>query len=204
MKVVLASSSKQRQDILKMIGLKFEVMISDAPEFSEKQKPDEYVKELSLNKALSVSKKINDKTIIIAADTIVYKDGHIYEKPKTKEEAMNNIRELSGGKNTAYTGVTILDKSTGKLVSTSTSTDVYFRNVLEEEIVWYSENESKIFSRCGYVPLGKASIFIERIDGDFNTLLGLSPNVLFNSLKDLGYKVTDFEYEISDPKKSNI
>ncbi len=114
MRVILASSSKQRQEIFKMIGIKYDIITSNVEEKSNAIEPDKYVEELSLNKAKSVSNQINDKAIIIAADTIIYKDGKKYEKPKTKEEAYNNLKELSGSKNSAYTGITILDLYKGK------------------------------------------------------------------------------------------
>ena len=78
MEIILASSSKQRQEILEMIGLKYKVVTSDIDEISTKEKPDEYVEELSLNKAKSVATKISDKAIIIAADTIIYYKNKIY------------------------------------------------------------------------------------------------------------------------------
>ena len=79
MKLILASSSKQRQDILDMIGLKYEVITSDIDENSSETEPDKYVEELSLNKAKAVSKKIKDKAIIVAADTIIYFNNKKYE-----------------------------------------------------------------------------------------------------------------------------
>lgn len=195
MKLVLASSSKQRQDIFKMIGLKYEVVVSDIEEDSNEIKPDKYVEELSLNKAKSVANKINDKAIIIAADTIIYYDNKKYEKPKTKEEVYNNLKELSGNKNSAYTGITIIDLYKNKTMTFSSKTDVYFKNITDEEIDWYINNEPKIFKCCGYVPTGKASVFIDKIDGDYNTLLGISPSILFEKLKELGYSINDFEFE---------
>ncbi|HJJ04998.1 MAG TPA: Maf family protein [Clostridiaceae bacterium] len=195
MKIILASSSKQRQDILKMIGLKYEVIISDVDEISNEKKPNRYVEELSLNKARSVYKQISDKGIIIAADTIIYYNNKKYEKPKTKEEAFNNLKELSGNKNSAYTGITIMDLYKNKTISFSSKVDVYFKNMTDDEINWYVNNEPKVFDCCGYVPEGKASIFIDKIDGDYNTLLGISPSIIFEKLKELGYSINDFDFE---------
>lgn len=195
MKIILASSSKQRQDILKMIGLKYEVVTSNVDEYSEEIEPDKYVEELSLNKAKSVSNQINDKAIIIAADTIIYCNNKKYEKPKNKDEAYTNLKELSGTKNSAYTGITIIDLYQNKTISFSSKVDVYFKNIPDTEISWYVNNEDKIFKCCGYVPLGKASIFIDRIDGDYNTLLGISPSIVFEKLKGLGYSIDDFDFE---------
>ena len=94
MKIVLASSSKQRQDILNMIGLKYDVVTSNVAEESSEKEPGKYVEELSLNKAKSAKEQINEKAIIISADTIVYGNDKIYEKPKTKEEASIFLKGL--------------------------------------------------------------------------------------------------------------
>ena len=195
MKIILASSSKRRQDILKMIGLKYEVITSNVDEKSDEIKPDKYVEELSLNKAKSVCNQINDKAIIIGADTIVYFKGKKYEKPKSKEEAFNNLKEMSGSQNFVYTGITIIDLYKNKTITFSSSTVVYFKDISDDEIRWYVDNEKNIFKSCGYVPIGKASIFIDKIDGDYNTLLGISPSIVFEKLKELGYSITDFEFE---------
>lgn len=194
-KIVLASSSKQRQDIFKMIGLKYDVVVSNIEEESNEIEPDKYVKELSFNKAKFVSSQINEKAIIVAADTIIYFNNKKYEKPKSKEEAYNNLKELSGNKNTAYTGITIIDLYKNKTISFSTKVDVYFKEISDDEINWYINNENKLLKCCGYVPLGKAAIFIEKIDGDYNTLLGISPSILFQNLKQLDYDINDFEFE---------
>lgn len=198
MKIVLASSSKQRQDILDMIGLKYEVVTSDVDENSNKLEPDKYVEELSYIKAKSVSEKINDKTIIVAADTIIYFNNKKFEKPKSKMEVYNNLKELSGKKNSAYTGITIIDLYQNKILTFSDKVDIYFKNIKDEEIEWYVNNENKIFKCCGYVPLGKASMFIDKIDGDYNTLLGISPSLLFEKMKILGYSINDFEFNKED------
>ncbi len=195
---ILASSSKQRQNILKMIGLKYDVLISDDEEYSMEKETDKYVEELSFNKAKAVRKKINDKKIVVAADTIIYCNNKIYEKPKTKEEAFTYLKELSGNKNSCYTGITIIDLYKNKTISLSSKVDIYFKNITDDEARWYVDNEKKVFERCGYVPLGKAAIFIDRIDGDYNTLFGISPSILFEMLKELGYNINDFEFERCD------
>ena len=178
-----------------MIGLKYEVITSDVEENSSEKEPDKYVEELSLNKAKSVCNQIDGKAIIIAADTIIYFNNKKYEKPKTKEEAFNNMKELSGKKNSAYTGITIIDLYKNKTETFSSKVDVYFKDISEEEINWYVNNEKKIFKCCGYVPEGKASIFIDKIEGDYNTLLGISPSIVFEKLKELGYSINDFDLE---------
>lgn len=195
MKIVLASKSEQRQGLLKMIGLKYEVITSKVDEYSDKTDPSEYVIDLSLSKAKSVASQVKEKAIIIAADTIVYKDNKFYEKPKSKEEAFNNIREMSNSINYGVTGVTIIDLYKNKTVSFSNTVSVKFKNVSENEIDWYVNNEKNIFTRCGYVPLGKAALFIEKVEGDYNSLFGLPINEVFKKLFELGYKIEDFDFE---------
>ena len=197
MRIILASASKQRQDIFNMIGLKYDVITSDVPEESNQTEPDKYVEELSLNKAKSVKKQIKDKAIIISADTIIYSNNKIYEKPKRKEEAYSNLKELSNNKCTAYTGITLIDLYKEKVICSSSKVNVYFNEIKDEEAEWYVNNEEKIFKCCGFVPLGKAALFINRIEGDYNTLLGISPSIVYNKLKELGYSFNDLNFEES-------
>lgn len=193
MKLILASGSKQRQDIFKMIGLKYEIMTSDEEEISDAKEPGEYVKDLSKIKANSVAKKLNEKAVIISADSIIYMDGKIYEKPKTKQEAFNNIKEMSGKATYAYTGVTIKDLYQDKELTFFDVCTVYFKNVDDEDIQWYVDNEEGILQRCGYAMLGKAAIFLDKVDGDYNTMIGISPSRVYEGLKELGYKISDFD-----------
>ena len=193
MKLVLASRSKQRQDIFDMLGLKYEIIVSDEEEISNAKDPGEYVKDLSIIKANSVAEKIKEKAVIISADTIIYMDEKIYEKPKTKEEAFNNLIEMSGKKTQAYTGVTIKDLYKDKEITYYDVCDIYINEVSDEDVKWYVNNEENLLKMCGYAIWGKASIFLNKIDGDYYTLFGISPSKLYDKLKELGYAISDFE-----------
>ena len=193
MKLILASGSKQRKDIFDMIGLKYEVVISLDEEKSLATNPETYVKELSKGKADSVEKQISEKAIIIAADTIIYMDGKIYEKPKTKEEAFNSMKEMSGKVTYAVTGVTIKDLYQNKEISFSDTAEVWIRKINDEDIKWYVDNDKNILDRSGYAMLGKAAIFLEKVNGDYNTVFGISPSKVYEKLQELGYKICDFE-----------
>lgn len=195
LKLILASSSKQRQDIFKNIGLKYEVIKSLVEEKSDSTDPSEYVKDLSKDKANSVASQINEKAIIISADSIIYMNGKIYEKPKSKEEAYQNLKEMSGKITYAVTGVAIKDLYKNREVCFSDTAEVHIKEISEEDIKWYVENEKDILNRCGYAMLGKASIFLNKVNGDYNTLFGISPSKMYDKLKELGYKISDFELE---------
>ena len=195
MKLILASSSKQRREILNNLGLKYEVVKSLVEESSLNTDPCEYVKDLSRDKANSVAGQVKEKAVIIAADSIIYMDGKIYEKPQNKEEAFENMKKMSGKLTYAITGVTIKDLYQDKEICFSDTTKVYLKEMSDEEIRWYVENEKDLLNRGGYAIQGKASIFLDKVIGDYNTLFGISPSKVYDELKKLGYKISDFELQ---------
>ena len=117
----------------------------------------------------------------------------IYEKPKSKEEAFNNMKEMSGKATYAVTGVTIKDLYQNKEITFSDTAEVWLKKINEEDIKWYIENDKNILERCGYSMLGKGAIFLDKINGDHNTLFGISPSAVYEKLQELGYKISDFE-----------
>ena len=174
MKIILASNSKTRKKILDSLNIKYDVIVSDKEEVADNSDPRKYVEELSKVKAKSVSEKIDrSDVIIIAADSIIYKDGKIYQKPKSIEEAMENLREFSNCKNQGITGVTIIDMSNRRNVTFSCVTDVYFKRICEEDIKWYVKHEKDLLKKAGYSLEGTISLFVEKIEGDFYNVLGL-------------------------------
>lgn len=194
MKIILASNSKTRKKILDSLNIKYDVMVSDKEEVADNSDPRKYVEELSKVKAKSVSEKIDrSDVIIIAADSIIYKDGKIYQKPKSIEEAMENLREFSSCKNQGITGVTIIDMSNRRNVTFSCVTDVYFKRICEEDIKWYVKHEKDLLKKAGYSLEGTISLFVEKIEGDFYNVLGLPLGMLYTKLNELGYSLDDFE-----------
>lgn len=194
MKIILASNSKTRKKILDSLNIKYDVIVSDKEEVADNSDPRKYVEELSKVKANCVSKKIDrNDVIIIAADSIIYKDGKIYQKPKSVKEAMENLKEFSNSKNQGITGVTIIDKSNMKNITFSCVTDVYFKKICNEDIKWYVEHERDLLNKAGYSLEGTISLFVEKIEGDFYNVLGLPLGMLYTKLNELGYKLKDFE-----------
>lgn len=194
MRIILASSSITRRKIMDELNIKYDIITSDIEERSQSSDPKLYVEELSKNKALSVSNKVQDnKSLIIAADTIIYKDGKKYEKPKTIEEVIANLKELSGAKNQGITGVTIFDTSNGNSETFSCTTDVYFKNISEEDIMWYVSHEKDLLKKAGYSLEGTMSLFLEKIDGDYYNVLGLPLGMLYSKINEMGYSLKDFE-----------
>lgn len=194
MRIILASSSITRRKIMDELNIKYDIITSDIEERSQSSDPKLYVEELSRNKALSVSNKVEDnKSLIIAADTIIYKDGKKYEKPKTIEEVIANLKELSGAKNQGITGVTIFDTSNGNSETFSCTTDVYFKTISGEDIMWYVSHEKDLLKKAGYSLEGTMSLFLEKIDGDYYNVLGLPLGMLYSKINEMGYSLKDFE-----------
>ena len=193
MKLILASGSKNRQDLFKMIGWKYEVIKSNIEETSNSTDPTQYVIDLSKDKANAVASQINEKAIIVSADSVIYMDGRIFEKPKDKNEAFENMKMMSGKVTYAVTGVTIKDLYQDKEISFADTTEVYFKEISDEDISWYVENDEYILDRCGYSIAGKGAIFVEKIVGDYNTVLGISVSKLHSKIKELGYSISDFD-----------
>lgn len=192
MRIVLASGSKTRKRILsQLLGFECEIIKSTEEENSTKSDLSEYVMELSKIKSDSVAKQLHsEKCLIIAADTIVCMDNKKFEKPKNKEEAFENIKKFSGKVNYALTGVTINDLYQNKSITFFDKTDVYFKNVDDEDIRWYVDTDPYILERAGYsMADGKASIFVDKIVGDYYNIIGLPLGKLYDNLKKLGYSM---------------
>ena len=191
MKLILASNSRTRKEILDKVGMIYDVIPSNIKEYSDKTDPKEYVMDLSRQKAEAIAKDLKEG-VILSADSIIYIDDKKLEKPKTKEQAKIMLQNLSGRVNYAVTGVTIIDLYQNKKITLNDVTEVYFDELTEEEIDWYIENEQYIFERCGYSIAGKSAIYIPKINGDYYNILGMPINRVYKELNRLGYKLSDF------------
>ena len=191
MKLILASNSRTRKEVLDKVGLIYDVIPSNIEEHSDKTDPKEYVMDLSRQKAEAIAKDLKEG-VILSADSIIKIDDKKLEKPKTKEQAKIMLQSLSGRVNYAVTGVTIIDLYQNKKVTLNEVTEVYFDELSDEEIDWYIENEQYIFERCGYSIAGKSAIYIPKINGDYYNILGMPISRVYKELSKLGYKLSDF------------
>lgn len=176
--IVLGSESKRRIELLKSIGVDFIVAKhSHSEEHIEIKDPRKFVLLCSYEKAKSVLKKENQ--LVIGADTIVFIDGKIIGKPKDRKDGLKMMKMLSGKKHSVYTGITLLFKN--KVISNYARTDVYFRKITERELKWYIQNASYIDKAGAYAVQEEASMFVEKIDGDFFNVVGF-PIFLFSKM----------------------
>ena len=191
MKLILASNSKWRKKLINMAGFECEAIPSNVSEDIEFSSPDEYVKELSRRKAKEVAGRLSEG-IVISADTIGYMDNEKFEKPKCREEAFRNIKKLSGKVNYAVTGVTIIDLDKNKEITFSEKTAVHFKEMTDEEVNWYIDNEKSVYECAGYSIETCGSLFISSIDGNCTNIVGLPISRIYEEIKKFGYKISDF------------
>ena len=186
-KIILASASPRRSELMKMAGYEFEVRVSHKEETYTGTAPEEIVKELSLLKAEDVARQTEMKnTVIIGADTIVSYERNILGKPKSKEEAFRMIQSYQGQKHQVYTGVVILsfDANGVKTVTNeAVKTDVYVNSMTDEEIWAYIERDDVMDKAGAYGIQSGFAVHIAKIDGDYFNVVGLPVSFLYEALK---------------------
>lgn len=184
-KIVLASQSPRRQEILRQLGLEFTVRPSNYEEdMSDQRDPYELAKFLSYNKAKDVAGYYNDE-IIIAADTFAIFEGKCIGKPKDAEEAKMILRSLAGKHHKAITGFTIIDTRDGSVISDFGEAIVKVRNLSEEEINEYVATGEPLKMAGAYALLGGGAIILDGVEGDFFSIIGLPITKVYLALKEL-------------------
>lgn len=188
-KIILASASPRRRQLLKQIELDFEVAVSNVEEILDKKStPRKQVEILSFQKAQAVAKK-HKNAIVIGADSMIEVSGKIIGKPKDKKHATSILKELSGKMHKAMTGFTIIDTATGKVATKSVVTKIWFRKLDDGEIESYIEKE-KPYDLAGAYGIGRlGAVLAEKVEGDFYNVVGLPVCELTKELKKFGVEV---------------
>lgn len=191
-KIILASGSPRRREILSGAGLDFDVYISGADESSVS--PDGitfgvYVQELALLKARDAAKSIDEKGhIIISADTIVVLDGEVMGKPKNREDAYSMLKKLSGKSHSVFTGICVWRSDDAFCVCTAQETKVLFKELSDETINRYIMTGESDDKAGAYAVQGKGAALVKKVDGDYLNVVGLPLLKLFEVLEnDFGY-----------------
>ncbi len=184
--IILASTSPRRKELLAKTGVDFEVLAGDYEEdMTLPLSPLELAKHLSLGKAESVAKD-NPDAVVIGADTFVAFGEHVLGKPHTKEKAKEMLQMLNGKQHSIITGFSIVHKSAGKIVSEAIEAKVYFRNLTESEIDEYISTGEPLDRAGGYAIQGGGAKFVEKIEGDYDTIVGLPVIEVVKALKEFG------------------
>ena len=170
-KIILASASPRRKELLKQITDDFEICVSSVEEIVPDTIPTEEVPQyLATLKAKDVATKYSND-LIIGADTCVFCDGAILGKPKDRQDAINMLSALSGKTHSVITGCAIVKN--GKSISFSIKTDVEFYDLSEKEILDYIDTKEYFDKAGGYGIQGKGALLVKGIKGDYFNVVGL-------------------------------
>lgn len=200
-RIVLASGSPRRKELLEQIGIEFEICPAKGEEVITKNIPDEVVQELSRQKAMEVASGIAayneahpdlvtpQDILVIGADTVVAYNGQILGKPKDEADARRMLTMLAGNVHSVYTGVTFVvmgsDGRTGAYTFAE-KTDVHMFPMSEQEIERYIQTKEPMDKAGAYAIQGKCGIYIEKIDGDYYNVVGLPIARMYQTLKSIG------------------
>ncbi len=188
-KIILASSSPTRKNLMEKLGIPFEVEHSRYEEdLTLKLPPKVLVQKMALGKAEVVAKNHKNAVIIGADIILLYKD-EILGKPHTSETARKTLRLLSGKKSVAITGVAIIDTKTKKKRMRAITTDIFFRKLTSQEIEWYVNTGEPLDKAGAFAILERGMIFVEKINGDLTNVAGLPIPTLIKELRRMNIEV---------------
>ncbi len=183
-KIILASSSPRRQDILRQNNYKFEIIPS--PYVEDHTQTDfsyEFIETLAGNKALAVLPLVKEPCKIIGADTVVVLDGKILGKPDGEKGAVEMLKKLSGHKHQVVTSVVVVDAPKGTIKKTSVTSDVEFESLTDEQIEFYVKN-FKPFDKAGSYGIQEMPEgYIKSYSGSLENIIGLCPEAVAELLK---------------------
>lgn len=188
-KIILASASPRRRELLSQIGLEFEVMPGNMDEKTKSHIPSQMVMELSQAKAMDIFNKLSEKeradSIVIGADTLVAFENQVMGKPENRKQAIEMLSCLEGSTHQVYTGVTLVRQKDKEpvIVSFFEKTDVTMYPMSGKEIDAYVDTGEPMDKAGAYGIQGKCAAFIKEIRGDYNNVVGLPIGRLYQELK---------------------
>lgn len=189
-KIILASGSPRRKELLLQIGIVPEIIVSHVEEKITSDVPAEVVMSLAEQKAVDVAKEMPEGTVILGSDTVVAADGKILGKPKSHEEAYEMIRRLAGRSHQVYTGVCLVKKGpegeADTVVSFYDETDVNVSPMTEKEIREYADSEEPMDKAGSYAVQGFFARYIDGLKGSYANVMGLPVHLVYQELKKLG------------------
>lgn len=192
-KLILASASPRRKELLQQIGAEFQIFPAEGEEVVTGTEPEQVVLDLSRQKAEEVAERLKESEcefekkqkageeesregkIILGADTVVALDGEILGKPQNRADAVKMLQMLSGSVHSVFTGVTLIlqRKESEEVISFYEETKVFMYPMTEAEITAYVDTGEPLDKAGAYGIQGKGAVYIEKIAGDYNNVVGL-------------------------------
>lgn len=192
-KIILASASPRRRELLEQIGVSFQVCPSKGNEQTTKTDPGEMVEELSREKCQEVFSGTDQDVIVIGADTVVALDGKILGKPKSQADAVHMLSLLRGRTHQVFTGVTVMSRENGTAESITfhETTQVSFYPMSDREIESYVTGGEPMDKAGAYGIQGEGAVFVREIRGDYSNVVGLPLARLYQEMKNMGIQIKE-------------
>lgn len=188
MNIVLASASPRRKELLQRLTTNFKIIASNFDEDSIKYDGDvcEYVCTLAQKKAEDVLSEVQEHSLIIGCDTIVFFEGNILGKPVDEEHAYSMLEMLSGNTHYVYSAIVLIDSSSKEVKKTCVCTEVKFMHLTDDMINKYISSREPFDKAGAYGIQDNGAIFVESIKGCYYNVVGLSINRLYSMVKEMG------------------
>ena len=187
--MILASNSQRRQEILKDAGFNFKVITSNIEETSDKKITTERILDIAEKKLEQIAKN-NKNKFILAADTVVELNGKIFGKPKNREEAFSFLKTLSGQIHRVITAYVFKNISKNILIKEIVVSEVKFFDLDDETINWYLDTGEPFDKAGAYGIQGYGRILVEKINGDYYSIMGFPISNFLENLRKIGYKIS--------------
>ena len=190
--MILASNSQRRQEILKDAGFNFRVITSNIEEISDKENVIERILDIAEKKLEQIAKN-NVNEFILAADTVVELDKNIFGKPKDREEAFKFLKLLSGKIHKVITAYVFKNISKNILIREVVISEVKFFDLDDETINWYLDTGEPFDKAGAYGIQGYGRILVEKINGDYYSIMGFPISNFLKNLRKIGYKISQID-----------
>ena len=190
--MILASNSQRRQEILKDAGFNFRVITSNIEEISDKENVIERILDIAEKKLEQIAKN-NVNEFILAADTVVELDKNIFGKPKDREEASKFLKLLSGKIHRVITAYVFKNISKNILIREVVISEVKFFDLDDETINWYLDTGEPFDKAGAYGIQGYGRVLVEKIDGDYYSIMGFPISNFLKNLRKIGYKISQID-----------
>lgn len=189
-KIILASNSPRRKQIMSTLGIDFQVIPSN---YDEKLDTDTFsydlIEDLATQKCLDVVRRVDNNNIVLGADTVVVLHNKILGKPHSKEEAFKMLRELSGQTHSVVTSICGINTHTNRAALLSTTSYVRFKELTDEQIHYYIDEFNPLDKAGSYGIQELPPNFLDKYEGSFENIVGLAPESVIAVLKQLGANI---------------
>ena len=190
--MILASASPRRKEILENFGFSFKTIVKNIDETSNKTRAEEKILEIATKKAMETAKDFPNENVV-GADTVVVIDGKILGKPKDKDEAFKMLKSLSGRQHEVITAFSFVNINKNISYSDYEITKVYFKNLTDKDINWYINTKEPMDKAGAYGIQGKGAFFVEKIEGDFFSVMGFPLGKFVRFLDEIGFDLNNLE-----------